>query len=172
MATGNLWMRILIKRDLPSVVEIDRQVFGDLGWGNEEFIELAQKRNSANVSVVEVGGTVGAYVAYTLDKQFIGIHRLAVSPSLQRSGIARHMLEKLQAKVDGHSRRAAIVTMIPLETFYVPAMRLMKSCGFSCEPKSVSDVYEPGDQWLRFFWRGMRSAPFNRIKQYTTGVNE
>lgn len=125
MQTHTRW---IVRVDMPSVLEIDRDSF-DEWWTEHEFKE--QLKGTYCIGMVAVRGEkVVGYMVYYLVKERIELVRLAVHPEHRRQGIGRTMLDRLVAKLSLQRRKEAWFE-VPEE--FLPAQLWLRACGWRCE---------------------------------------
>lgn len=95
-------IRWMIRRDMPEVLEIERQSF-EFPWSEEDFVRSLRQRNCIGM-VAEQGERVVAFMIYELHKTRLHILNFAVSPMVRRQGVGQQMLEKLVSKLSSQRR--------------------------------------------------------------------
>lgn len=126
-------IRWMIKRDMPEVLEIDRQAFM-FPWSEEEFYKHLAHRNCIGM-VAEIGNVfhqIVGFAIYQLDKPMLTILRFAVHPGFRRAGVGQQMVMKLLAKT---TRRRPKISVLCRET-NLDACFFWRSMGFH-----ATDVY-------------------------------
>jgi ribosomal-protein-alanine N-acetyltransferase len=98
-------IRWMIRRDMPSVLDIEKASF-EFPWSEEEFIRCLRQRNCIGM-VAESNEEVTGFMIYELDKNRLHLLNFAVHPRFRRSGVGRAMIEKLVSKLT-HQRRSRI----------------------------------------------------------------
>jgi [ribosomal protein S18]-alanine N-acetyltransferase len=96
------WM---VKRDLPSVLQIERECFPE-PWTENDFFEHLRVRNIIGlVAKNEFGRTIG-YMVYEVMNSRILILNLAVDRICQRRSVGTQLINKLKQKLN--ERRSGI----------------------------------------------------------------
>lgn len=115
-----------LRRDLPSLLEIERQSFG-FPWGKSEFV-AALRTLWVTGLVAEIDSQVVGFVIYSLERgDEIDVLNLAVHPDHRRKGVGRELIRKLQGKLS-HMQRNRI-TLVIRET-NLQGQVFFRSCGF------------------------------------------
>ncbi|MCA9148737.1 MAG: ribosomal protein S18-alanine N-acetyltransferase [Planctomycetales bacterium] len=99
-------IRWMIRRDMPEVLEIERQSF-EFPWSEEDFIRCLRQRNCIGM-VAEHDDKIVGFMIYELHKNRLHILNFAVHEDFRRSGIGRQMNSKLNSKLS-HQRRTRIL---------------------------------------------------------------
>ncbi len=95
-------IRWMIRRDMPSVLEIENGSF-EFPWSEEEFIRCLRQRNCIGM-VAESNEEVTGFMIYELDKNKLHLLNFAVHQKFRRSGVGRAMIEKLVSKLTNQRR--------------------------------------------------------------------
>jgi ribosomal-protein-alanine N-acetyltransferase len=117
--------RWMIRRDMPAVLAIERDVF-DCPWSEVEFRKVLGERNCIGV-VAEYDGRVVGYMIYELYKTRIHVLNFSVAADFQRCGVGRQMVAKLVSKLSA-KRRWRIV--LEVRETNLPAQLFFRTCGF------------------------------------------
>lgn len=118
-------IRWMIRRDMPEVLQTERQSF-EHAWSEEDFLRCLRQRNCIGM-VAELDESVVGFMIYELHKTKLHILNFAVAPSFRRLGIGRQMIQKLVAKLSSHRRTR--VTLAVRET-NLPAQLFFRSMAF------------------------------------------
>lgn len=102
-------IRWMIRRDMPEVLQIERQGF-EFPWSDEDFIRCLRQRNCIGM-VAEHEGRVVGFMIYELHRSRIHLLNFAVDKLYQRLGVGSQMVAKLIAKLTTQ-RRSRIVLEI------------------------------------------------------------
>jgi len=103
----------MIRRDMPEVLEIERQSFA-APWAEQDFLRCIGQRNCIGM-VAEQGEEVVGFMVYQLHHGKLHLMDLAVHPAHRRWGIGAQMVAKLVSKLSLSHRRKRI-TLIVAET--------------------------------------------------------
>lgn len=98
-------IRWMIRRDLPEVLNIEGDYFGD--WTEEDFLAVLRARNCIGMVADENQSydcPVIGFMIYELCKTKLHILKLAVDMKHRRRGVGRMMIEKLKGKLSTHRR--------------------------------------------------------------------
>ncbi len=140
-------IRWMIRRDMPEVLDIERESF-EFPWFEEDFIRCLRQRNCIGM-VAEHGERIVGFMIYELHKTRLHILNFAVATGDRHRGVGRQMAEKLTGKLS-RGRRTRI-TLEVRET-NLPAQLFFKSTGFRAT--SVLRAYyedSPEDAYLMQF---------------------
>lgn len=118
-------IRWMIRRDMPEVLQIERESF-EFSWTEEDFLRCLRQRNCIGM-VAEQGEKVVGFMIYELHKSKLHILNFAVSPAYRRTGIGSQMVAKLISKLSSHRRTR--ITLEVRET-NLPAQLFFRSQGF------------------------------------------
>ncbi len=102
-------IRWMIRRDMPEVLQIERESF-EFPWVDEDFIRCLRQRNCIGM-VAEHEGRVVGFMIYELHRARIHVLNFAVAGLYQRLGVGSQMVAKLIAKLSVQ-RRSRIVLEI------------------------------------------------------------
>ena len=105
-------IRWMIRRDMPEVLDIERDSF-EFPWYEEDFIRCLRQRNCIGM-VAEHGERVVGFMIYELHKTRLHILNFAVSADVRRRGVGGQMAEKLISKLS--SQRRTRITLEVRET--------------------------------------------------------
>jgi ribosomal-protein-alanine N-acetyltransferase len=134
-------VRWLIRRDMPEVLAIESQSFGEQ-WSEAEFVACLKKRNAIGcVAETEFSNVLG-FMIYELRQSTIRILKFAVDSKVRRSGIGRQMADRIKDKLRQQYRTEAAIaipdTMLTAHMFFA-------ACGFICEEVK-------GDRYVFRYW--------------------
>ena len=118
-------IRWMIRRDMPSVLEIEKTSF-EFSWSEEEFIRCLRQRNCIGM-VAESNEEVTGFMIYELDKNKLHLLNFAVHPKFRRTGVGRAMIEKLVSKLT--NQRRSRITLEVRET-NLDAQLFFRDLGF------------------------------------------
>jgi ribosomal-protein-alanine N-acetyltransferase len=99
-------IRWMIRRDMPEVLDIERECF-EYPWLEEDFINCLRQRNCIGM-VAEHNDRVVGFMIYELHKTRIHVLNFVAAKDYQRRGVGSQMLAKLTAKLSVQ-RRSRIV---------------------------------------------------------------
>jgi ribosomal-protein-alanine N-acetyltransferase len=137
-------IRWMIRRDMPSVLAIERNCF-EFPWLEEDFIRCLRQRNCIGM-VAEAGERIVGFMVYELHKHRLHILNFAVHEELRRRGIGSQMAKKLITKLS-QDRRSRI--MLEIRETNLPAQLFFRSLGFRAV-SVLREFYEdtPEDAYL------------------------
>lgn len=95
-------IRWMIRRDMPEVLDIERDSF-EFPWYEEDFIRCLRQRNCIGM-VAEHGEKVVGFMIYELHKTRLHILNFAVSSEGRRRGVGSQMVQKLVSKLSSQRR--------------------------------------------------------------------
>lgn len=119
------YIRWMIRRDLPTVLNIEERCF-EYPWGENDFIAALRQRTIIGM-VAERGDQVVGYMIYELHKFRLHLISMAVDPDYSRRGIGRAMIEKLVSKLTYQGRNRLV---LEVRESNLPAQMFFKSLGF------------------------------------------
>ncbi len=140
-------IRWMIRRDMPEVLDIERESF-EFPWFEEDFIRCLRQRNCIGM-VAEHGERIVGFMIYELHKTRLHILNFAVDAGTRHRGVGRQMAEKLTGKLS--NQRRTRITLEVRET-NLPAQLFFKNAGFRAT--SVLRAYyedSPEDAYLMQF---------------------
>lgn len=111
-------IRWSIRRDMPSMLEIDAASFAD-AWGEERFLAMLRSRNVIGM-VAERGEVVVGFMVYAMYPKAIAVLRFAVHPEHRRTGVGTAMHAKLASKLSPlrRTRVSALVRESDLDALW------------------------------------------------------
>ena len=151
-----MFQRWMIKRDLPEVMELDRQWLGDLAWGEEEFLSLLRKRGVTALVIEDSYGHIVAYAIYLVHSDHLELDRIVVADNMRRQGVATGIVKWLKKKVDGHKNRNSVNAFVAEDNMAMQCT--LRSCGIPCV-NIVRGRYERVDCFYEFGWQGRVNEP-------------
>jgi ribosomal-protein-alanine N-acetyltransferase len=95
-------IRWMIRRDMPEVLQAERQSF-EHPWTEEDFLQCLRQRNCIGM-VAEQNDRVIGYMIYELHKNRLHVLNFAVAPQARRTGVGTQMVHKLFGKLSSHRR--------------------------------------------------------------------
>jgi ribosomal-protein-alanine N-acetyltransferase len=156
-------IRWMIRRDMPEVLNIERESF-EFPWFEEDFIRCLRQRNCIGM-VAEHGERVVGFMIYELHKTRLHILNFAVAKNMRKRGVGKQMADKLASKLS--SQRRTRITLEVRET-NLPAQLFFKKVGFKAT-NVLRSYYEdsPEDAYVMQFQCIPEEfdaiVPFNRI---------
>lgn len=128
-AAVKVFMRWMIRRDLPEVLATDAASFG-YPWSDDDFIRELQRRNCIGMVAESRGnGSIVGFMLYDMHKTRLQPIRMAVHPQYRRQGVGCAMCEKLKSKLSTH-RRTALT--FDLREANLCGQLFLRSQGFKC----------------------------------------
>lgn len=124
-ASVGVHIRWMIRRDMPSVLDIESRCF-EFAWCEDDFIRCLRQRNCIGM-VAEDDDRVAGFMIYELHKTRLHILNFAVNPDHRRKGIGQAMVGKLLGKLS-HERRNRI--MLEVRETNLEAQLFFKHVGF------------------------------------------
>lgn len=158
-------IRWLIRRDMPEVLEIERESF-EFAWTEEEFLCCLRQRNCIGM-VAELDHQIVGFMIYELHKSRLRILNFAVAPSARRLNVGSQMVGRLIDKLSQQRRKEII---LEVRETNVPAQLFFKDKGFvavSVLRNHYDDTAE--DAYYMCYRLDSESgafAPRNRISEY------
>ncbi len=100
-------IRWMVRRDMPKVLSIDRESFGN-PWSEEDFISALRQTNCIGM-VAEHGLTVVGFMVYELHKTRLHVLNFAVNKKCRRRGVGEQMISKLVSKLSCERRNRIVL---------------------------------------------------------------
>lgn len=141
-------VRWMIRRDMPEILEIERECFWGDAWSEDTFLSHLRNRTVVGM-VAEVDDSVGGYMVYNLLPQRIAVWNFAAQPALWRRGVGMAMTDKLKCKLSVHRRSA--IDVIVRDTNDT-AHLFFRSQGFRCT-SIERGAFADGQDGYRFEYR-------------------
>ncbi len=158
-------IRWMIRRDMPEVLEIERESF-EYHWGEEDFLSCLRQRNCIGM-VAENHGHVVGFMIYELHKTRLHILNFAVCPERRRLGVAAQMAEKLINKL-GNQRRHEI--SLEVRETNLSAQLFFQSQGFRAAGVLRDHYHDSREDAyvMQYLSEGVEPSyvPVNRISQH------
>ncbi len=148
-------IRWMIRRDMPEVLQIERESF-EFPWVDADFVRCLRQRNCIGM-VAEHEGRVVGFMIYELHRTRIHVLNFAVARMYQRLGVGSQMVAKLIAKLTVQ-RRSRIA--LEIRETNLDAQLFFRENGF----RAVSILHEyyddtPEDAYLmQYRYRTERPA--------------
>ncbi|MGA2035263.1 MAG: GNAT family N-acetyltransferase, partial [Thermoguttaceae bacterium] len=95
-------IRWMIRRDMPEVLQIERESF-EFPWVEGDFIRCLRQRNCIGM-VAEHDDRVAGFMIYELERNRIHVLNLAVAENRRRRGVGSQMVAKLISKLSWQHR--------------------------------------------------------------------
>ncbi len=118
-------VRWMVRRDLPEVLDIEKQCF-EFPWREEDFLHCLRQRNCIGM-VAEYEGRVVGFMIYEVPKNRIHLLNIATHPEFRHRSVAAQMIRKLVGKLV-NQRRTRIV--MEIRETNLPALLFFRSQGF------------------------------------------
>ncbi len=161
-------IRWLIRRDMPEVLDIERQSF-EFSWTEEDFLCCLRQRNCIGM-VAEYNHRIVGFMIYELHKAKLHVLNFAVDPEFRRQAIGAQMIEKLVDKLS-QQRRQEIV--LEVRESNLSAQLFFKKMGFKAVLvlRSHYDDTDEDAYVMRLTLQEEEAillpfAPANRISEY------
>ena len=100
-------IRWLIRRDMPEVLEIERNSF-EFSWSEEDFLCCLRQRNCIGM-VAERGQHIVGFMIYELHKSKLHILNFSVDQESRHQGIGKQMIDKLVDKLSQQRRKEILL---------------------------------------------------------------
>lgn len=160
-------IRWMIRRDMPEVLEIERQSF-EFPWSEDDFLRCLQQRNCIGM-VAEYEEQVVGFMVYELHKSRLHILNFAVTAECRRQHVGSQMIHKLASKLS-QQRRNHI--MLEVRETNLAAQLFFRKAGFVAT-NVLRDFYEdtPEDAYvMQYVYQTQPAAsPVNRIADRLAG---
>jgi len=100
----------MVRRDMAAVLEIESKSF-KFAWDEKTFIQTLRERMVV-AFVVALDEVVVGYMITNLQKDYIELLNLAVSPSMRRQGVGKLMIDKMKEKLSFEKRQRLVVDIV------------------------------------------------------------
>ena len=100
-------IRWLIRRDMPEVLDIERQAF-ESAWTEEDFLCCLRQRNCIGM-VAEYNHRIVGFMIYELHKAKLHVLNFAVDPEFFGHAIGTQLVEKLVDKLSQQRRQEIVL---------------------------------------------------------------
>ena len=158
-------IRWMIRRDMPEVLDIERDSF-EFPWSEEDFIRCLRQRNCIGM-VAERGDRVMGFMIYELHKTRLHILNFAVADDTRRQTVGLQMVQKLVGKLS--SQRRTRISLEVRET-NLAAQVFFRDAGFFAT-SVLRDYYDdsPEDAYVMQYMHQADESemvlPINRINR-------
>ena len=122
---NTVYIRWMIRRDLPTVLDIENRCF-EFPWNEGDFVRCLRQRSCIGM-VAERGDQVVGFMLYELHKNRLHLLSMAVDPDYSRQGIGTTLIEMLIRKLS-YQRRNRIV--LEVRESNLAAQLFFKAMGF------------------------------------------
>jgi [ribosomal protein S18]-alanine N-acetyltransferase len=138
--TANTHIRWMIRRDMPTVLNIEWACF-EFPWDEEAFMGCLRNRNCIGM-VTERDDEIVGYMLYELHRPYIRLLNFAVHPSHHRSGVGAAMVDKLLGKLSEQRRKRI---ELEIRETNLNAQLFFRQMGFVCT-HTMSRFYADTDE--------------------------
>ena len=162
-------IRWMIRRDMPEVLEIERDSF-EFPWFEEDFIRCLRQRNCIGM-VAEHGERVVGFMIYELHPTRLHVLNFAVAAEGRRRDVGTQMIQKLISKLS--SQRRTKISLEVRET-NLAAQLFFRGNGFRATDV-LRDYYDdsPEDAYvMQYVFQADESEvilPINRLNRRLAG---
>lgn len=125
MSAIRVYVRWLIRRDMPEVIAIEKESF-EFPWLEKDFLRCLRQGNCVGI-VAEHENHVAGFMIYILNKTWIDIWNFAVASEYRRRGVGWQMVSKLISKL---SLQGQTCIMLEVREKNLPAQLFFRACGF------------------------------------------
>lgn len=126
-------IRWMIRRDMPSVMEIENNSFLDDKFDEDEFLYYLKKRQVIGI-VAESGDHVIGHALYWLKAERVEIIKMAVHADWRRKHVGVAMMRKIIKDMFGTKR---VRVLFPVPAINVICNDFLRAMGFKCD--GISD---------------------------------
>lgn len=152
-----LWVRFMIKRDMPEVLGIEARSFAN-PWSERDFLRVLRIRNCVGL-VLEDGQAVLGYVVYELSTTTVTILNLAVAPDRRRLGVGTALVGNLVAKLKSRGREEILAEVRERN---LAGQLFFRAAGFSCV-EVLPEHYDESDEDAYVFQYLHPESPFSPV---------
>ena len=149
----DIHIRWMLRRDMPSVLNIENKCF-DFAWNENDFIRALRQRNCIGM-VAELNDKVVGFMLYELHRNRIHIINFAVHPFNQRLGVGRGMIGKLTGKLSAERRNRI---MVEVRESNLDAQLFFRDMRFKAI-SVIRDFYEDSDEDAYLFQYRYQPTP-------------
>jgi [ribosomal protein S18]-alanine N-acetyltransferase len=100
-------IRWMIRRDMPEVLQIERQSF-EFAWSEEDFLNCLRQRNCIGM-VAEAREQIVGFMIYELLKSQLHVLNFAVAKPMRRQGVGTLMMDRLISKLSQQRRQEILL---------------------------------------------------------------
>lgn len=98
----NLQIRWLIRRDMPEVMQIERESYS-VPWDEEDFVGCLRERHCIGM-VIEADLKIVGFMIYELHPKRLHVLNFAIAPECRRQGVGSAMVDRLIDKLSPERR--------------------------------------------------------------------
>lgn len=165
MSKDDVHIRWMIRRDMPEVMNIEAECFGDHAWDEDDFIRALRQRNCIGM-VAEHDNKIVGFMIYELAKDYIHILDFAVDEGSRRRGVGKAMTKKLSSKLSQQRRKRIVLeireTNLSAQKFFgvmgYRATRVESGFYDDCDDDAYVMVYRLDDEFTS------EGTPVNRVR--------
>ena len=117
-------VRMMTMEDAAAVAEMEHQLFSD-AWREKSVLETLEQENTVCLTALKAGRIAGYALVYTAADE-AEIARIAVAKELQRQGVARAILQKLEETC---AEKKITKLLVDVRESNTPARALYESAG-------------------------------------------
>ena len=169
MSETPLQIRWMIRRDMPSVLEIEQASF-DHTWTEEAFLAQLRQRTVVGMVAEEHTGEIVSFMIYELHKGSFEILNFAVHPSDRLEGVGTAMIDRLKGKMSQQRRREVFLSICENN---LDAQLFFKCQGFTAT-SVLREFYNTGEDAYVFSYQLERGenefapglSPSNRVSKH------
>lgn len=134
-------IRWLIRRDMPEVLDIERQSF-EFAWTEEDFLTCLRQRNCIGM-VAEYGQRIVGFMIYELHKARLHILNFAVEPDFRLHKVGQQMVDKLVNKLSQQRRQELV---LDIRETNLPGQLFFKQQGFKAILPILRNHFDDTDE--------------------------
>lgn len=127
-------VRLLIRRDMPEILDIENESFR-YPWAESDFI-LSLRQRTVVGKVAEYREKVIGYIIFELNKKYLEVLNIAVHPDFRRQGVGSLLMKDLKNSLGNERSRIKLVAA----DYNLDAHLFYKSQDFKAV-KIVNDYY-------------------------------
>jgi ribosomal-protein-alanine N-acetyltransferase len=153
-------IRWMIRRDMPEVLEIEKQAF-EFPWSEDDFLRCLRQRNCIGM-VAEFEERVVGFMIYELHKSRLHVLNFAVHHDVRHRGIGSSMIQKLVSKLSQQRRNRIL---LEVRETNLPAQLFFRKSGFRAI-SVLRDFYEDTTEdayLMQFVYQPAAAEVTNRI---------
>lgn len=131
-------IRRMEKQDLPWARDLDRRLFSNASWSEEDMLEAFMPGRRF---FVEEGEVPEAWAGMDASGSFAHILSIDVEPSFQRKGLGSSLLSSLLSSARGMGKKRCVLEVSP---YNASALRLYEKFGFKTQGR-IKGYYPSSD---------------------------
>lgn len=146
-------IRWQVRRDLPQVLEIERESF-ETPWTDDDFESCTRQRNVIG-NVAENNHRIVGFMVYQLHKARLEILNFAVASEFRRREVGKQMIQRL---VDKLSQQRRTEIRVAIRESNLPAQQFLRAMSFRAAAVDRKHYEDTGEAAYHFVYRAKNRA--------------